>query len=229
MFSVFNFPVQPSCSTCSGPRTSCEYNNSNGENPVTVEGICLQLKAKSGSMESQHRGSFPTSFLNISLTTLIIRSALPAVWWCSTVENTGAIPSMFSRFLISWFLKWVPLSDCIIFGMPVLAKTSISAFATFFAVTLDMGMNSGQCVACSTMIRTKLLPEDDLGDIGPKTSITILFIVRRDRQRRTSARSLNKSLLSQCTEKDVPSTIVSVYGGSGTIYVAERRLYLFGS
>jgi len=38
---------------------------------------------------------------------------------------------------------------------------------------------------------------------------SILFIVRRDRQRRTSARSLNKSLLSQCTEK-ARSSIVSV-------------------
>src|SRR6218665_2602094 len=62
--------------------------------------------------------------------------------------------------------------DFITPGIPVRAKTSMSALATLFAVTLESGINSGQCVVCSTIIKTNCLHDDDLGDRGPSTSIT---------------------------------------------------------
>lgn len=181
-----SLPVHVSCMTCqphiswflkwaplSGLQSD-QNKSSKSEKPETVDGICLQLKDKNGRANSHERGSSAMIFLNISRT-MNSHFALFAVSWCSIVENTCDIPSM-PKPHISWFLRWVLLSDLITQGISFLAKTSISALATLLAVALERSMNSGQWVVYSTIIRTNLFPKEDLGLIGPITSKMIMSI-----------------------------------------------------
>lgn len=99
------------------------------------------------------------------------RSTAPLLSGGSGVENRGEHPSRSINSLVRLAVKFVPQSELITLGTPVLANTVSSASQVTFAVSDLRQTTSGQRVHKSTMHNAYRYPRLEGGSIGPIMSM----------------------------------------------------------